>query len=103
MIKRAEYDTANIKLLDPMRMYVYTWGGMCVDLEDVDNVEEVEEEEEDEAKKKKEKAKAKEKEHKELHEGMQGVIEERFEDAYEGKFAQFAAMYHRHQGKQGGW
>jgi len=79
-IKRAAFDGANLPSLDAARMWVYQSGGMCVDVE-------VQEQATPGG----------------TADGVQRVVEERWDQVYEGAFAGFADMYRRHGGKGGGW
>ena len=78
-IKRAALDLANLTSLDAARMWVYQSGGMCVDVE------------------------LEEAKPGEVADEIQRVVEERWDQVYEGAFSGFSDMYHRHGGKGGGW
>ena len=76
VVKRASNDLAHAQSLDGARMWVYQDQkfSMCVDLELPTDP----------------------------HDGNE-VIEEEFEEAYDGAFRGFTKMYRKHGGRDGGW
>lgn len=73
VVKRFSNDLAKSRSLDNVRMWVYRSMGMCIELE--------------------------------LSSDADGetIVTEPFPVAYEGKFRDFASVYRRYGGKDGGW